>query len=274
MFPISLILPEMPTIRIVDIGAMTAGDDPYARLAEQLPCEIIGFEALEEECRRLNAMGKAGCTFLPYVIGDGSAQTFYECAVPYTSSLLEPNFPLLERFTGFAEMARVVARRPVATRRLDDVPQAAGADYLKVDVQGGELMVLDGAARTLRSALVVHIEVEFVPLYKNQPLFADIDARLRAAGFALHKLPFTGLRPFKPFALDSGILSQLLWGDAVYVRDFMSFEALLPEQLLKLAAILHENYNSCDLAAEALRVYDSKAGSSLHPLYVSYVSAR
>jgi hypothetical protein len=54
----------------------------------------------------------------------------------------------------------------------------------------------------------------------------------------------------------------------------MSFEALLPEQLLKLAAILHENYNSCDLAAEALRVYDRKAGSALHERYVSYVAAR
>jgi hypothetical protein len=79
------------------------------------------------------------------------------------SSLLEPNMALLDQFTGFAELFRVVATRPVATRRLDDVPQAAGADYLKLDVQGAELMVLDGAAETLRSVLVVHTEAEFAP---------------------------------------------------------------------------------------------------------------
>jgi FkbM family methyltransferase len=276
VFPISLVLPELPPLKIVDVGAMSVGDDPYERLAEQMPCSVIGFEPLEEECRKLNALGREGRTFLPYVIGDGTAQTFHECAVPYTSSLLEPNLPLLEHFTGFAEMLRVVARRPVSTRRLDDIPEVAGADYLKLDVQGAELMVLDGAARTLESVLVVHTEVEFAPLYRDQPLFADIDVRLRSHGFVLHKLPFTGLRPFKPFPArnEATSVSQYLWCDAIYVRDFMALDALAPERLLKLAAILHENYASYDFAAYVLGAFDRKTGSSLHPLYVSYVSAQ
>ena len=273
MFPISLVLPELPPIKIVDVGAMAAGEDPYQRLAEQLACEIIGFDAQEEECRKLNAAAGAGRSFLPYVIGDGSAQTFYQCAAAHSSSLLEPNRELLEHFTGFAEMLRVVARQPVGTRRLDDVPQAAGADFLKLDVQGGELMVLDGAPRTLRDVLVVHTEVEFVPLYKGQPLFSDIDARMRSHGFALHKMPFLGLRPFAPFPVEIERATQYLWADVVYVRDFMRFEALSPAQLLKLAAVLHVNYDSFDLACAALAAHDRQAGTRLQQDYLSYVSA-
>lgn len=50
----------------------------------------------------------------------------------------------------------------------------------------------------------------------------------------------------------------MLWGDAVYVRDFMAFGRLPPAALLKLACILHESYGSFDLAAVALEAHDGR----------------
>jgi hypothetical protein len=58
-------------------------------------------------------------------------------------------------------------------------------------------------------------------------------------------------------------MSQQLWRDAFYVRDFMSFDHLAPLALLKLAVILHENYGSFDLVALALEAHDRQTGSSL-----------
>ena len=165
---------------------------------------------------------------------------------------------------------RVVKTYPVETRRLDDITETAGVDFIKIDVQGGEMLVLRGAAERLKSALVVHTEVEFVPLYKDQPLFSDIDAHLRARGFLLHRMESSG-RTFKPLIRNNDVdamMSQWLWGDAVYVRDFMRFEMMSPAALLKLAAILHENYGSFDLAAVALEAHDRLAGSVLHPRYI------
>jgi len=52
---------------------------------------------------------------------------------------------------------------------------------LKIDVQGAELAVISGAQEMLRNVAVVEVEVEFVPLYVGQPLFADVDAAMRAA---------------------------------------------------------------------------------------------
>jgi methyltransferase FkbM-like protein len=105
-----------------------------------------------------------------------------------TSSLYAPNTPLLAAFDRLEELVRVVREIPIETHRLDDVPEAAGADYLKIDVQGAELDVLRGAPRLLAEALVVHAEVEFVPLYREQPLFADVDRTLRGAGYGLFAL--------------------------------------------------------------------------------------
>ena len=115
-----------------------------------------------------------------------------------TSSLFEPNSPLLAKFQTLDGVTRIVNVSTVETRRLDDIPETAGADFLKMDVQGGELLVLKGAEARLKDVLVVHTEVEFVPLYKDQPFFADIDGFLRARGFAFHKINALAGRTFKP----------------------------------------------------------------------------
>jgi FkbM family methyltransferase len=272
MLKIASILPPLPCLKIVDVGAMSVGEgqEPYSRLLKALPCEVIGFEPIAAECDKLVRMRHEGRSYLPYFIGDGAIHTFHECNFPMTSSLFEPNTPLLAKFQNLENLVRVVRTYPVETRRLDDITQAAGVDFLKIDVQGGEMLVLRGAADRLKSALVVHSEVEFVPLYKDQPLFADIDAHLRAQGFLLHRMESSG-RTFKPLIRNNDVdamMSQWLWGDAVYVRDFMTFEMMSPAALLKLAAILHENYGSFDLAAVALEAHDRSAGSELHPRYI------
>jgi FkbM family methyltransferase len=277
LFSIASIVPALPRIKIVDVGAADATDPPaYAGLTGRLPCDVVGFEPGAAECERLNALNRPGHLYLPYAIGDGSQRTFYECSKQHCSSLFEPNEALAYKFQYLGEPLRVVGTRTVETKRLDDFAETAGADFLKVDVQGGELLVLQGAVERLREVLVVHTEVEFLPLYKNQPLFADVDSFLRAQGFAFHTMiPFG--RTFKPMIVDnddSAWVRQILWADAVYVRDFMAFAELASQSLLKLAAILHENCNSFDMAALALEAYDRKTGAGLQMAYLKRLSGR
>jgi FkbM family methyltransferase len=272
LFSIAQMLPALPRLKIVDVGAMSLGEgtDTYSLLANSTPCDVYGFEPVTAEFDKLKSSAKPGHHYLPYFIGDGSARTFYECNFVVTSSLFEPNTALLAKFQNLEELVRVHKTYPVQTTRLDDIPELEGTDFLKVDVQGAELLVFEGATKLLDNALVVDTEVEFVALYKDQPLFADIDAHLRSKGFALHRLTQMG-RTFKPLIFRNDVnapLSQTLWGDAVYVRDFMSFDALAGQALLKIATILHENYRSVDLAAVALASYDRQHGTNLQPDYL------
>ena len=193
-----------------------------------------------------------------------------------TSSLFEPNTSLLAKFQHLEELNRVQKTYPVETKRLDDIPEIEGTDFLKIDVQGAELMVFEGAARILDNALVVHAEVQFVPLYKGAPFFGEIDSHLRSKGFLLHRLTQLG-RTFKPLVFMNDVtamLSQVLWGDAVYVRDFMQFDQLSSAALLKLATILHETYRSVDMAALALASYDRQNASNLQPAYLAKLAGK
>ena len=208
-------------------------------MLKALPCDVVGFEPVAAECEKLNRHRKPGYTYLPHAVGDGQRRTFYECNFPMTSSLFEPNSALLAQFQNLEEFARVVRSYPVDTVRLDDVPEARNADLLKIDVQGAELMIIDNAKETLRTAGVVETEISYVPIYKNQPLFSDIDIAMRERGFLLHRSVHSG-RTFKPLIYNNDVnacMSQALWGDAVYARDFTKLDALPPAMLLKMAAI-------------------------------------
>ena len=277
-FPsIAPILPPLPRLRIADVGAMWTGPDAdrYARLEKALPCEIIGFEPVASEYHRLVAQNRPQHRYFPYMIGDGTARTFYECNVPFTSSLFEPDLAMAENFEHLAECFQVIRTHQVRTVRLDDIPEMADVDFLKVDVQGGEILVLQGALECLKAVLIVDVEVDFIPLYKNQPLFADVDALLRSRGFMLHQIQHYGLT-FKSKMVrhdGSATSQQTAWGDAVYVRDFPVFEQLEPRALLKLAAILHENYRSCGLAARALGAYDRKMRTDLQSGYARLMAS-
>lgn len=277
MFKIQSILPPIAPIKIIDVGAMAiAGDqDAYARLAEVAPVEIVGFEPVEAELAKLRAAHPKGRTYLPYAIGDGGRHTFHETNFPMTSSLFEPNIELIGKFQALGELMQVVSRTEVDTKRLDDIPEVVGTDYLKLDVQGAELMILKGGEKLLEEVVLIHAEVEFAELYKGQPLFADIDTYLRSRGFVLHRFNGMAGRAFKPFLKDGNPhapLSQTLWGDAVFIKDFMHFDRLPTEKLMKLAVILHETYQSLDLVAVVLDAIDKREQSQLQAAYFQQFS--
>lgn len=259
-------------IDIVDVGAMWLAHDTlsYRALLRGGVSRVVGFEPVQAECDKLNAMGMAGHRYLPHYIGDGTERTFHLTSQTMCSSLYEPNTPLLSAFGPLEGMVRTVETSTVRTRRLDDIAEVKAIDYMKVDVQGAELDVLGGATRLLRGTVVVEAEVEFEPLYKGQPLFGDIDRFMREQSFRFHT--FTGLSggPFAPVESVSDPAlrpKQVLWSNAVYVKDFLALESLTGEQLLKMAVILHEVYASFDLAYLALAAYDGKTRGGLSPVY-------
>jgi FkbM family methyltransferase len=60
--------------------------------------------------------------------------------------------------------------------------------YLKIDVQGYELHVLEGARDLLRHIKVVQLEMSFVTLYDNGPLYKEIISWMEAAGFEIYSI--------------------------------------------------------------------------------------
>jgi hypothetical protein len=60
--------------------------------------------------------------------------------------------------------------------------------FIKIDTQGYEWQVLDGANETLKRAQGVLCELSLVPLYHEQRLWRDVVDRLDQKGFMLWAL--------------------------------------------------------------------------------------
>jgi len=271
------LLPPLRRFKIVDVGASATHEPPdFARLVAAVDCDIVGFEPIAAECENLMRGAKPHHLYLPYVIGDGSARTFYECSSPYCSSVYEPDIALVEKFQYLEEFMTIVKSGPVETKRLDDIPETEGTDFLKVDVQGAELLVFSGRCTTAKRRARDSHRGRIRAAVQGTTLFADVDTFLRAQGFAFHKMKTWG-RTFKPVLMRDGpdaSLSQMLWADAVYIRDFMTFGDLPPASLLKLAVILHEVEQSYDLVQFALQTYDRIMKTNLQMSYLRQMTAR
>jgi FkbM family methyltransferase len=82
--------------------------------------------------------------------------------------------------------------------------------FIKIDTQGYEDRVLQGATDILARAAGLHVELSFVPLYEGQPLFDEIVEQVLGAGFSMWNI-WPGI--FDP---ESGRMLQV---DATFFRD-------------------------------------------------------
>jgi protein O-GlcNAc transferase len=264
--------PDKFQINVLDIGAAFNSTPPYQALVDAGRARVVGFEPNPQECERLNREFGQPHRFFPYFVGDGGQATFHETNWVLTGSLYEPNSPLLEKFQHLAEVLQPVAKHPVSTTRLDDIAEIGDVDFIKIDVQGSELPVFQNALRALSGALLIQTEVEFVELYRGQPMFADVDIFLRGHGFQFHAFNGFATRAFKPLMLndDPNVgFRQALWSDANYVRDWMRLEDLPELKLTKYAVLAHDLLQSYDLAHLVLSALDRKAGGGLAAAYLS-----
>lgn len=264
-------------LRCVDVGALAlSGDlDPWVQWAQIGCAEVLGFEPLKEQCADLNDQAQKSGTsmrYLPWALGDGNEYTLHITNSPMTSSLFPPARSTVDLFPALGELMQVVKQEVLQTHRLDDIIEAQYTDFLKLDVQGAELMILENAKETLNSVAVIQCEVEFIELYDGQPLMADVDSYLRSQGFAFLRFAYTMGRPFMPLRMKQSpyaSMSQTLWGDAIYVRDFRRREEWSDRQLKAAIFVLHELYQAADLTTLLLSELDRRQSSDLTSCYLA-----
>lgn len=263
-------------IDIVDIGANPIdGDTPYKALLDAGLGRVYGFEPNPDALMQLNAMKGPNETYVPSAVYDGSVQELKVCKAQGMTSLLEPNTDLLSYLHGFPEWGTVEERILISTVRLDDVDEINNIDYLKIDIQGAELEVFRNGTNRLRDCLVIHTEVEFLPMYLEQPLFSEVELFLRGLGFTFHRFTPLVSRIVQPMIFNDnprGQLSQATYADAVFIKDFTKFDRLEKDGLKKIALILNDLYGSFDIALRALMALDTKYGSDLVDEYRKYMA--
>lgn len=153
------------------------------------PGRIVSFEPLS------SAHGE----LLKTSTGDSKWEVYPRCALGDHNGEVEINIagnsesssilPMLESHRSAAPESAYQGKEVTSLKTLDAVAgeclKNAHATFLKIDTQGFEWQVLDGARDTLPHIKGILVELSLVPLYEGQHLWREVIDRLETGGFTL-----------------------------------------------------------------------------------------
>ena len=238
-------------ITLVDVGFKGGVQEKWLVLKENL--NIIGFEPNKEEYDRLQKDYSQGKIYNTALWSEKRSIDFYVTRAERLCSCLEPNREVLDEFPE-TERFDILRKIVLSVDTLDNVFQKStlegggeiiNPDFVKLDTQGTELYILQGMQHTLtRSIFGVEVEVEFIEMYRDQPLFNKVDSFMRERGFHLFDLKKYYWRRKCGIGFDGNHKGQLVHGDALYFRNTDMYLNMLEnsgfyikERLLKSVAI-------------------------------------
>ena len=277
-----LLLAELRPSRkttIIDVGANPINAAPYADLLQKGGCHVIGFEPQADAFARLKLTKGSNETYYPFAVGTGEPQDLRIYRSSGMTSIFDPYLPGL-RSVGMRSLGKVKEKIALDTVALDATADLPAFDLMKIDIQGGEALVFQGAERVMADCVAVIVELRYMRIYLGEPMVGGIDTELRRQGFYLHKFMFNMskmLRNSQSDRLDkTQMADQLIDGDAIYLRNIAEPELLSTDQLKHLAILGGTVFDSHSLVLYCLdALVDRKAVSKHLPgAYVDLLPAQ
>ncbi len=255
---------------LIEVGAAKLGknEERFYKILDFFPdSNIIGFEIEKEVCDKMNSEAAKGIKYFPYALGEkNEKRKLYVTRDPRCTSLYKPNENFLKLYheLQYVNLKKETEIETITLETFVDRHSIDEIDFIKIDVQGAALDVFKGSKKLLNNVLKIVCEVEFVPLYQNQPLFGDVSKFLSNYNLMFNKFLKLSGRTLKPLIAnkDPTIASQHMWTDAVFIQNFEKIKNLSDEKLLKLS-LLAAIYNSLDLTFFCLSIYDKRNESTL-----------
>ncbi len=243
-------------IQMADIGARITKEVPvYKPLLDHDLAHLHGFEPEPEAFAELEAAAGEGVSVYPYAVGKPGPATFYAHHIGALSSVFKFCASAAQYLGKGFWVKRPITEHQMELVALDDIDGLPPLDLLKMDVQGAEFDVLQGGTKTLADCMMIIPEVRFYRMYEDEPMWADVDAEMRAQGFVLHKFMHQKsvvLPSSQKSSFNKRRGSQLLDGDAVYIRNLEDTEKLTSRQLKIMALAADIVAGSPDLCAYCL----------------------
>jgi FkbM family methyltransferase len=193
---------------VFDIGANTG------RFASELrevgyTGRIVSFEPLSDASRILRQRAAKDANWQVHeacAVGDFDGEIDINVSGNSVSSSI---LPMTEAHSSAAKNSAYIGSERVPIYRLDSIAEHYLAEtngyFLKIDTQGFEWQVLDGASETLAGAQGLLCELSLLPLYEGQRLWLEMIQRLEQQGFTLWSIQkgFTDIRDGRTLQIDA-----------------------------------------------------------------------
>ena len=178
--------------KILDIGA-NVGNYGIELRKYGYNGKIYSFEPINEIFDKLNEKVSTDKDWFTYNFALGDINTLSEINISQvsdTSSILE----LLPEQIKNAPSSIYVRKEKIQIKKLDSIFDNITCDedrvMIKIDTQGFERKVLEGANEILHKISIIQLELSFIELYQNETLFFEMNSYLNSKGFILYSIHF------------------------------------------------------------------------------------
>ena len=197
---------------IFDVGA-NAGQFGVLLREIGFDGKIVSFEPLSDARESLQNISRNDPLWqiaLQTAIGEENGEIEIQIAGnSHSSSILD----MLDTHVRAAPDSKYIGKEKVALRKLDsiapDYMDSNSIAFIKIDTQGYETQVMNGAKKLMSQIVGLQVEISLVPLYKGQCLFDEMLKKLKNDGFELWSISSV---------LSDPNTAQLLQVDATFFR--------------------------------------------------------
>lgn len=199
---------------VLDVGANTGQWATELRHDLGYQHRIVSFEPLSTAFNLLSKNAEHDQNWDVFPFGLGNVSEFLEINVA-ANSQSSSMLGMLPAHVQSAPTSEYVGKERIEVKRLDSIFHSICSPqnrvYLKIDTQGFEEQVIDGAEGVLPLIDTIQVELSLVPLYDGELLIEEMCAKLRGKGYDLIALEESGF--------SDETTGHLLQVDAIFHRS-------------------------------------------------------
>jgi FkbM family methyltransferase len=180
---ISYLLKEFQVTRVVDVGASVG---QYSQKMRDIGFKgsIHSFEPIKSCYEKMKNLfiNDPNINCYHTALGDFDGESILNISNNIQSSSI---LKTVDNVPVYEDMVSAVGTETIKVQKLDTIfnGQLDGINFLKIDVQGFEMQVLQGAKNTLNSIDIIQIETSLSSLYDNGSLLDEVITFLRTYEF-------------------------------------------------------------------------------------------
>ncbi len=197
---------------LLDVGANSGH---YAQQMRSIGFDkkIVSFEPLKSVFKQLelNSSKDPNWHVENYAIGNEDVTSYINVAGnTYSSSLLN----MLPSHLESAPESKFVAKEQIEVKKLDSIYHKFSSSenrvMLKIDTQGYEKKILEGAINSLNDIYILQLEMSIIPLYQDEMIFTEMISFLDSLNYQLFSLEngFSDLRSGRLLQVDGVFVNR------------------------------------------------------------------
>jgi len=275
---VHFLIKDLPFV-ICDVGARNFLTEPWKTLhsSNKEIIKIIGFEPDKNECKNLKEKNPNNQYFDFALWNTNSVGNIHVAEETSTSSIYPPNFEILKQFEQKNWKPRITKSiEKIQMKKLDSI-DIKDIDFIKIDTQGSEYEILEGATKCLKEdCFGITLETWTEEIHKGQKLCFDIMKFMHEQSFTFFDLEEGAHWKRKTAIPNLRGKSQITQVDLLYFKKIKNFFEEKPsfEKIVKAIAIA-DVWGFPDYSFELIEKYEKEfSNDKLRKLKSEIISRR